>query len=283
LKDLRAQRSKSVEEPLPPPPSDEQRLADLAQRLADKYPHATFDFTDLDPDLLEPVADQIDSLFQAYPQVAQAIPYVGAGNNAPQGYEPDWEGKHRRSLAFVRRNTRTSEAYAPMFLNPRYFSNPDFTEQVLERLAASSWHVGDSLESVVTHEFGHVVDAYLEQNGRDHSVFGYINQNGVGEISKIIKMFKETHKRLGDTISGYAEEGGPREAFAEAFAAIHFQPEAEWNGYTRKLKGLLDLLLPDGSSASWEAPTRTKLTQAQFKQWLAFYKEFLTEDEEEES
>jgi hypothetical protein len=170
-----------------------------------------------------------------------------------------------------------------MFLNPRYFSNPAFTEQVLERLATSSWHVGDSLESVVTHEFGHVVDAYLEQNGQDHSVFGYINQNGVGEISKIIKMFKETHKRLGDTISGYAEEGGPREAFAEAFAAIGFQPEAEWNGYTRKLKGLLDLLLPGGSSATWEAPTRTKLTQAQFKQWLAFYKEFLTEDEEEES
>lgn len=261
----------------------ERRLTELAQSLMAKYPQTTFDFTGLDPATMEVAADQIDHLFEAYPQVAESIPYVGSGlKDAPPGYEPDWV-EYRRALAFVRSSKSAPESYAPMFFNPRYYGNPAYLQETLERMKKSGWNpMNPTIESTITHEFGHVVNFFLEQNGQEHSMFGYINRDGVGEIAHIVKMFRTIHKRLGETVSRYAATGGPYEAFAEAFSAIHFQDEAQWNEYTRKLKGLLDLLLPGGSAATWQSPPRAKLTQAQFKHWLAFYKQFLTEDEEEE-
>jgi hypothetical protein len=164
-----------------------------------------------------------------------------------------------------------------MFLNPRYFGNPDFFRECMEREKATGWGSTTTYGGVVAHEFGHVVNFVLEQEGRGKSPtgLGFIGHFGYeGEIASIIKDFMSTHKALGDNISGYAKKVGPVEAFPEAFAANIEKAPASKRKYAKLLKSLLAELYPGGSTASWTTPEPSKLTYEQRDAWDTFRKKY---------
>lgn len=268
---------KKAAEPPPPPPKDA-RLVAVENELAAKYSHAVFDFTGFHPDAAEEVGKQIQQLFDAYPDVARRIPYIGSGPGGPEGYGADWKDpRYMGTYGFIQSKRNAPIVYAPMFLNPRYFGNPVFFQLCMEREKASGWGSTTTYGGVIAHEFGHVVNFVLEQEGKGKSPpgLGFIGRaTGYGDIATIISRFMDKHKKLGDNISGYAKSVGPVEAFPEAFAAIIEKAPAAKKKYARLLKSLLAELYPGGSTAAWTSPEPSKLTDDQWDTWDAFAQKY---------
>ncbi len=220
----------------------EKRLAALEDKMSAKYPHCEFDFHQADPATMEKMCDHVDKLFQDYPDVAKSVPYVGTGANAPEGFEPDWDGGG--SLAQTIQNEWEPEAYTPILLNPEYFGFPEDAQDVLDSAKEDNWFTDYSLEGTITHEFGHVINFYLEKAGKGKFVDGE-------EVSSKVSQFMKDNKALGDDVSEYARSGGPIEAFAEGFTSMYHNSEADQAPYTKNLKSFLDQTLPSGSNAGW--------------------------------
>ncbi len=233
--------------------------ATLADQLNQKYPHCKFDFTGVGPGIAKKVSKQIDTLFQDYPDVAKSVGYIGTGENVPNA--PVWkEGK----TAIARRNY-SSDGQSAIFLNRDVFGDVEHAEDLLDRARRLGWLAGDfTLQSIVSHEFGHCVDYYLEKATHE-SPLGFMGPGGEGTVEAMVDEFKMENESHGEQISGYAKHGGTTEAWAESFASLYHGNKQ--SPYAKAQKALLDKVFP---ASKWKRCSPGKLTAEQSAQWKQF-------------
>jgi hypothetical protein len=172
------------------------------------YPNTKFAFKDLKPDAMNPTMGKLHELFQRYPEVAQRVEAV-----AQHGGIESWAGT-------VTGHDKNRNA---ILLSKRWFGE-DYDSLIasLRRDAASGWHPGgsDRVESIVAHEFGHVIERHLGATRPDE-----------------IKKFKESVAHITDLPSRYAAQSA-NEAFCEGFSQINFSPTL--SEYAKRQKAFLE-------------------------------------------
>lgn len=224
------------------------QLRALEKEMATKHPDTHFDFTGTDPAVMGPVCQQLDHLMTKYPEVGQSLAYIGTGKNAPEGYGAENLAPLGMACTVARRAGSTP--YASIVLNKDEFGNASSMNAEVQKCVASAWLANGAAaggaQYLITHEFGHVVDAYLATAGRNAQV------GNVYDVATAAYTFSGNSTRMGNKVSGYAQSGGPVEMFAEGFASLHFAPPAQQAAYTKRLGALLDKVLPGGSSSSWQ-------------------------------
>lgn len=125
-------------------------------------------------------------------------------------------------------------------------------EESAKRVA--TWHPKHTgtVEGVVSHEFGHIVDSYYSGRtvGQNLGVSGkaafrrVIASDGTGLVRDTFDRMKAT-RAVG--LSQYAKQS-EAEKFAEGFAQMIHAPRKEWNAYTRRV----DAFLSDvGARSTW--------------------------------
>jgi len=175
-------------------------IGDLTTWARARLPRTTFDLRGGAPSVVGPTLAQLDGLSREYPEVAARIEELRLEDLPTGGYgQPAVFGRSQAARA----NRRST-----LVLNRAYFSRPGRLARRIHVMAANGWHpTGTSqVESIVTHEFGHHVMFWLQDEGFD-PVPG-------------IRASTADRREL----SGYANTA-PEEAFSEAFVAHHLGDE----------------------------------------------------------
>jgi hypothetical protein len=216
----KAKRDAAKQAEIKPEPKAEVKVKAVTNvaTLKAKYSHCQFEFGGIDKKLHARVAKHIDKLFTDYPQVAKSMEFIGSGTT------PTMKPGSTRAIA------RRAEKHGnitidtnKIFLNPEFWSNEQKLVNSLKKDVASGWKPrgGDTAESVITHEFGHSINYYLDRS------------------SAAATKFQEQNKSLGDRVCGYARYGGPAEAWADAFASLYYTPPQNRTQYAKNLDKFL--------------------------------------------
>jgi hypothetical protein len=218
---------------------DWQTLEQAQQQAGERYPNIQWDFTGAKLETIDPTLRQFDKLAQVYPQVAERLQYVGTyrGSAAPSFGAPgeDW-GPNTWAHA-----TRDGKVIG---INPAFYGDlKKFTES-LHRSEATGWHPKgtSSIESVITHEFGHQVENWLRSVDGKIAAQPYVNISGNGLVQDTFSRWYEKHdpSNLSDYAAASKEEG-----WAESFAANHHSPATvRRRKYVQLQRELLEALNP---------------------------------------
>ena len=209
--------------------------------MGTKHPNIKFDIDDWDTvETLNPVMHQLDSLLDEFPGAASQMTEVSL--------------KARR---FFSSGTTWAHVKGGRIMEFNRLPFVDHPDQLLRSLARSEsigfdgtrFHpIGcDSFESIVTHEFGHVLDGYYK---RKYVAFADgVRASGFGLVSDTWRMFMDK-VRSTKQLSEYALENHA-EAFAEAFAFLRHAPvEAITSAppYVKKVQAMLSIV---GDERRW--------------------------------
>ena len=199
-------------------------LEDCKRWAGAKYPDIVFEFDGADVDAIRPTLQQFDKLAGEWPDVTAKIELISTKRNFGREYaHATWDGKY-------------------IGLNPAYYGNYN---KMLNRIRLDvmvKFHPRgcDSIESIMTHEFGHMVNLWLEEH---HSTpfMPIVSADGTGLVGSTlynwIDYWFSKKKRLLKNLSKYTVEN-KREAFAEAFAA-HYHQKGRKGSFLRSFEVLL--------------------------------------------
>lgn len=229
------------------------RTVDEIQKWASiRYPSINFDFSECHIDTIKPTIAQFDKLAQQYPEVTSRLKYLGV--NRPN----HWTGKLEEAFATASFNGKE------ISINPKYYGNPSEFKKALDECLDENWLDADgSIESVMSHEFGHMVENWLLSSNQ--SLLPTIPVDGFGEIRTIVQQFNQKFKpseklsryatTTNDPDASYSKESFERKAegWAEGFAAIQHKPRSKWPAYVKQLDNLLkNIANPDEWYADFE-------------------------------
>jgi thioredoxin reductase len=236
------------------------------------YPHITWDMDRMSPFLMEKVLRQFHKLAQDYPIVVRDRFKQMTSSDSTRGY-------------FSRREHRNTWAHASngIQFNPNWWDERRRTalERALERTSqpeqsfrgstpdrpgsgwrtVAGWHpIGaDNPESVVTHEFGHMLDFWLGAPdyragqmyapGRNPAVTSIVRADGMGLVASSWSKFKEnTHPQQ---LSQYARKNKD-ERIAEGFSALYHTPPEHQGRWLDRLDFVLtELANPNKWTREW--------------------------------
>jgi len=242
-------------------------FADAAQAEAwmhQHYPDLAVDFGGVHPTYLTRVASQWNEMAYQYPDVARHITYFGTcvdKQKLPQallhtGAEFQGEWAHVRHVAG--RGPYAADQ-AIIGLNPKWFGAPGPFEEALKSGAAESkmlsgrvlpgWHPPgcDTVEHVITHEFGHHVhDWYLNAPESTEAWTDVVAASGWGLVRDSFNLWWRgwaTTTTATRSVSAYACTA-PSEAFAEAFTALYHASPRWSNEYVDSLRQFLAIAGP---------------------------------------
>lgn len=180
--------------------------------FAEHYPHIISDLSEMERKIAAETVMRFWQLSQAYPEVVANMEYFGM-LSYNVGYIPDW---WRMQRAFKTWETDMKASYAFAYrgspgigFNPAYFGKQNTARsflQTLHRSFMSKWHPAEKIDSVVTHEFAHLIDYTLDD---------LIGAMDVSTIQRKLSILNH----VGD-ISRYAQTNA-REAWAETFTAMY--------------------------------------------------------------
>lgn len=201
-----------------------------------KYPNTIWDFEGTHIDTINPTLKQFDKLAKDFPKVAERIKYVGTyeGSEFPDNFniwgfkknENHWAHAHHDGTA--------------LGINPKWYSDKVKFEESMQKCVFNGWHPEgcNTIESILTHEFGHCVEAYYRRD----NLMAYseaVRASGVGLYNDTVSLFMEYNKAP-VVLSQYATTNDS-EGWAEGFSAIyHSPPTTTKYSYVQRLKRLLD-------------------------------------------
>jgi hypothetical protein len=213
----------------------------LALAMGEHYPHTDFDFDGLDVETMRELMAQYSRLSKDFPEVNEAIVYVGAGQNPENtAHSETWLGEDS-TWAYAGKSPMGST----LMLHP-YFFGAEYADlqASLDENVRSGWHPegADTPSSILTHEFGHHVDWWIEKAaaawggkkpppylpdspammGWDGSTPVLYDPAASGRVDLLREEFRRAlHQNLQvGGISDYAKTN-PFEAFAETFATMY--------------------------------------------------------------
>jgi len=205
-----------------------------------KYPHIEWDFAGAHIDAINPTLRQFDKLAQQYPEVANRLRYIGAYGK-PGNYH---------KYPFKNAYAHASLDGLQIGLNPHWYGNPARFKERLASNVLTGWHPkgADSIESVLTHEFGHQVYNWLLRDRQAFSI--YISADGFGIVSETLHWWTENVKATA-RLSRYAVAGSKEkkimESWAEAFLVQYHSKQLPVYRlkYVRLQRELLKLMGPE--------------------------------------
>jgi len=234
------------------------KLADAEAWANHNYDNIQFDYKGLDLNGINRINKQFKILAKDYPEVADRLEYVGtfrnyqaAGKTRTLSWEVEkytrknyrhWTGKRRGWAAGAdRRGTSIA-------LNPRAMGkSKEFMERKARQVKAGFRPVGcDTVESTLTHEFGHQVENWIDSLGDKVAFRSYYSvTDQVGLVKHTFKYFRTTwDKRVAERhlVGGYADYS-IRETWAEAFAMLYHTQAELYPAYTRAARTFTEVLL----------------------------------------
>jgi SPP1 gp7 family putative phage head morphogenesis protein len=193
-------------------------IAQAERYAAARHPKTAFEFTGGHIDTIKPSLRQFDKLAKAYPEMAERVAYFGTstGPTAKARKLFNWEGGNKGTYAIAQQARARTVARRAILINPAYFGNPKLLKDRLKNMVKSghTFPGGDSIESLISHEFGHFVE-------------------GSFAATKELGFMKTFYRKWGlpDNLSLYARTS-LEEGFAEGFAAsIHGTASVKANPY----------------------------------------------------
>lgn len=170
--------------------------------IKDKYPRLKPDLKNLSPKHVNTIVTQFDNLVTRFPEAISILNTIGIENV--------YRNTTMRESTYACVNTKVNAIdntvlAAHLAFNTQYFGNDSIDlEAKCKENQARGWVNQGTVESVITHEFGHIVHAYLEQQDPNFE-----------------ETFFNWWVKEGSEVSHYACRNY-REGFAEAFSnAIH--------------------------------------------------------------
>lgn len=236
-----------------------------------QFPHlATVNLNGLDPSVVAPALKELARLHERYPGVFSRVETLRVAQ-AGEGKGSEWAHTYLQGKELV--------------LYPRAWRD---SAKLLGELRLSQVPIGasgrsfhptgmDTPESIVQHEFGHLMDGYLRGYGSVpagtmlHSLSllpsgltGTWNQGTWADVINLVT----TKFRGSRNISGYAAENY-QEKFAETWSA-QFSPDraTATNTWTERLRLLADVIhstQPTTATPTFIGPGGKRLSQAQVK------------------
>lgn len=218
---------------LAPPPTF-RSIAKAQQWAASAYPHITWDLAGFHVDAANEVLQEFHRLARDWPEVLQRLRFVGTYRKvkaAGSGYR--W---NPRTFAHA------SVDGARIGFNPAWFGNPARMRAALSRNVATLFHpLGtEAMASVLTHEWGHQVDHWLQKRALDALTPGAPTSQTVPTTASMLAHFRR-YNMATRALSQYALVN-EAEGFAEAFASLRYTPPPQQTEFTRRLGKLLELV-----------------------------------------
>ena len=220
-------------------PGTHANLYEAAFWAGHHYPHITWDFTGAHIDTINPTLKQFHTLAQEWPQVSKRLTYVGTHQSAKTPYPDGWKDG---GIAHA------DAGYGTFIgLNPAYYGNPPRILASVQTYARSGWFPKgcDTVESLVTHEFGHLVDS-LFQSQRMTAFREIVKTDGFGFVAETFQLWAKSNKAR-KSLSGYAVNDPKQidvEGWAEGFRAIYHTPKKDWPVFVRRQAALLAIMNP---------------------------------------
>jgi len=107
-------------------------------------------------------------------------------------------------------------------LNGKHFigEGPDSLRRQLVTSVVTKWHPrgGDTIESIITHEFGHFLDDYMWHNNSRSAFTRYVRNSGTGLVTDLVHRL-DVLLEAAPRVSEYAKTSR-EERFAETFTAL---------------------------------------------------------------
>jgi len=248
------------------------QFADLREAelwASQNYPGITWDFEGAHIDTINPTLKQFDSLSKQYPKVTERLRYVGTYRGKTPIIESNFSGDSSSHIAHAYSNGKQ------IGLNPEYYGNPDRFRETLSYSKKSQWTDADhSIESIMSHEYGHLVDSWLSNSVKE-AWTDFVSLSGFGRVSDTLQMWREQNKAT-KLLSRYSTTN-TQENFAEAFAALQHN-RTNPPVFVKRFKILLDTIArPDTwtSSPTWVSDMQAGIEREQALEQLARYRKVL--------
>lgn len=200
------------------------------------------DMVGVDARMVRGTVEQYDKLAKQWPEVAKRLEYLGTYRSS-KTYKYDWRKSPNAWAHAYMRGDWTGKVIG---LNPRWYGNPEEFERAMRKAAEVGFHPAgcDTVESVLAHEFGHMVDAWLKSQ-RHKAFLDVIPADGFGLVADTLEMWRIANRPT-KSLSTYALSN-PLEAFAEGFAAIYHTPKGKRPVFVKRLETLLKTIAnPEG-------------------------------------
>lgn len=215
---------------IPPPSPIDPTFAAMTTHEAEQYLMNVHNITarlgGVDQVHIGGILQEVEDLNTQYPGILKQITTDDPGGTAGKWGDAD----NARVWAYGGGNE-----YG-IWLNPNYYRDPTFADQVtaqtidhlINGVIMPGWHDGmNDPRSIVAHEFGHVLDNYLQRTGAlAFTPGGIVRSSGFGFVSNTHLMFKNEHfaalsNKRAVPITQYARSND-MEWFAETFAATRY-------------------------------------------------------------
>jgi len=206
------------------------------ENLLEKAFGWTVDFTGIEEELAKRAGKHLTRLSHDYPLVSSKLKYVGtyAGEKTPYYVKLKFDyNEYAHAVGFDSLDPRIA-------LNPNWWGDQQKFITNLQLDVLLKWHPRgcDAPESVLTHEWGHLVDSWLARE--DSAFLPYVDTiSGFGLVEATWHRLQELYKPTAE-LSRYAltKDG---EAVAEAFAAIYHSPQPK-DDFVQRVKTFLDIV-----------------------------------------
>jgi hypothetical protein len=244
-----------------PAPGEKPRLPDApfanaAQAegwMHEHYPEVAVDFRGVHSSYLTRVVSQWNEMAHEYPAVARGITYFGTyveKQKMPEALRQAATGFHGEFAHawYVPGRGPYAADERVLALNPGWFASPERLEEALKSSVAAGFHPAgcDTVESIITHEFGHHVHYWYQRVDASEAWAEVVAPSGWGLTKDTFNMWwgawSDTTARQLVSIYGSTR---PSEGFAEAFAALHHAPAGWSNEYADSLRELLAITGPN--------------------------------------
>jgi SPP1 gp7 family putative phage head morphogenesis protein len=202
--------------------------AEASEYFERRFPQAKFDFAGIDTagGFLQNQADELARLMDLYPETAERLKYFGtyrdktksAGIGSRESFRGEyghaaWSGKY-------------------IGVNPHYYQDAAKYSREKARNFATGWTVTDKDQGTVTHEFGHLVDFWLNSIGSEQLTDVGFASHELGSIRELKKAINRKHKPKGGEQSDYSLKN-KEEQWAEGFSMYWNRPAAEHSNFAR--------------------------------------------------
>lgn len=247
--------------------------------ISQRYPDTTFDLSGgIDANIARRAVVQYDKLAEQWPEVAKRLRYFGTYADESKRISPE---RYRSFSEFPGLENAHAWIDDQIFgINPLWFRNPIALEHSMQEGLLTGWFDADgSIESLITHEFGHMIGNYLDglKSQRPFRMpDGSDVEHEFPETGTISAMFSALFRKHDATsqLSTYATTN-LHEATAEAFANVVFKKGVDKNGESIELaerfkQFLNEFLASESSLSNDDAPVRKwdDLTESDQEIWL---------------
>ncbi|GAB4514039.1 MAG: hypothetical protein Kow0047_25770 [Anaerolineae bacterium] len=202
------------------PPKGFQSYADAEDWFKANHPKVSVKLSGADPRAAEEIAGAFDQVSHRYPFMGNVVTAV--------------ETADMPANVYARANLRTYK----IEFNRHHVGDYEQMIESLRHDVEAGWHPEgtDSVAAVAVHELGHLVNAYLLSQQKAFTPV--VRLDGIGLVSDTKKLFLKENKATPE-LSEYAIKNR-EEAWAEAFAALHFTRRRKWTRFVRRMEKLLD-------------------------------------------